>query len=145
VSYLLDTNLLSEPMRPGPDTGVLTWLAAADEDDVFVSAISFLEIRCGIHRLAPGKKQSQLESWLRSELRNRFAERIIPVDADVAEMAGRLIAASERKGRPIEARDACIAGTAVLYGLTLVTRNVSDFEVVLDAVLSPWSRGSRSR
>jgi len=130
-------------MKPRPDPGVLTWLASAEEDDVFLSAISFLEVRYGIHRLAPGKKRSQLDLWLKRELRDRFRDRIIPVDVDVAEMAGRLIADSERKGRPIETRDACIAATAVLYGLTLVTRNVSDFEVVVTSILSPWSRPSK--
>jgi toxin FitB len=142
VSYLLDTNLLSEATRPSPDAKVLEWLASADEDELFVSAISFLEIRYGIQRMAAGRKRSRLDNWYTADLRERFTGRVLPVDIDVADVAGRLIAESENKGRQIETRDSCIAATAVLYGLTLVTRNVSDFEIVVKSILSPWGRGA---
>lgn len=145
MSFLLDTNVLSEPTRPRPDPGVTAWLAAADEDDVFISAITIAELRHGIERIAPGKKRTLLDKWLEKDLHLRFATRILPFDHGVADMSGRVIANSESRGRPMELADAAIAATALLYGHTLVTRNVSDFEVVVESILSPWNRGPKFR
>jgi toxin FitB len=121
------------------------WLASTDEDDIFVSAITIAELRRGIERLPVGKKRTRLDEWLDRELYLRFETRILPVDSQVADLCGRLIARSEHKGRPMHLADACIAATAVLHGLTLVTRNVSDFLAVVSSMLSPWSRpGAKS-
>src|SRR3546814_3844406 len=68
VSFLLDTNLVSEWVRPKPDPGVVAWLADADEDRLFLSVVTLAEIRRGIERLAPGKRRQQLDAWLREEL-----------------------------------------------------------------------------
>ncbi len=146
MTFLLDTNVLSEPTRPRPDPGVLAWLAAVDEDEVFISAITIAELRYGIERLMAGKKRATLEGWLQQNLRLRFEGRVLPVNAHVADTCGRLIAYSESKGRPIAVADGYIAATAVVHGLTLVTRDVSDFEVVVKSILSPWTRaGLKSR
>ena len=139
MSFLLDTNVLSEPAGPRPDPAVLAWLASADEDATYISAISIAELRRGVQRLPPGRKGTRLDEWLEQDLCSRFEARILPVDSHVADMCGRLIAESEGKGRPMELADACIAATAVLYKLTLVTRNVSDFETVVKSILSPWT------
>jgi predicted nucleic acid-binding protein len=138
VSYLLDTIVLSEPTRPRPDPGVLSWLASANEDDIFISAITIAEIRHGFQRLSPGKKRARLDNWLDGDLRLRFETRILPVDSQIADTCGRLIAQSESKGRPMKLADGCIAATAVVHGLTLVTRNLSDFETVVKSILIPW-------
>ncbi|MGB9032092.1 MAG: type II toxin-antitoxin system VapC family toxin [Acidobacteriaceae bacterium] len=140
MSFLLDTNVLSEPTRPRPDPGVLAWLASVDEDDVFICAITIAEIRKGIQRLSPGRKRTRLDEWLEHDLYLRFETRILPVDSPVADICGRLIAHSESKGHPMELADGCIAAAALVHGMTLVTRNVADFEAVLKSVLSPWSR-----
>ncbi|MGC2298468.1 MAG: type II toxin-antitoxin system VapC family toxin [Acidobacteriaceae bacterium] len=145
MSFLLDTNVLSEPTRLPPDPGVLAWLASADEDDVFISAITIAEIRRGIQRLSPGKKRANLDEWLERDLYLRFETRILPVDSHVADLCGRLIAHSESKGRPMELADGCIAATALLHAMTLVTRNVSDFETVVSSILVPWSRPGAKR
>lgn len=144
MSFLLDTNVLSEPTRPRPDPGVVTWLASVDEDDAFISAMTIAELRHGIQRLPTGRKRSWLNDWLEKDLRLRFETRILSVDYHVADLCGRLIAQSQRKGRPMEIADACIAATALLYGHMLVTRNVSDFKAVVDAVVSPWSKAATS-
>ncbi len=145
MNFLLDTNVLSEPTRPHPDPEALAWLAGADEDEVFISAITIAELRYGIQRLTTGKKRAMLEDWLQQDLRPRFEDRILPVNAEVADTCGRLIAQSESKGRPIAVADGYIAATAVAHGLTLVTRDVSDFEVVVKSIFSPWSRaGAKS-
>ena len=138
MSFLLDTNVISEPMRARPNAGVLDWLARVDEDRVFLSVVTIAELRYGIERLAVGKRRDGLDAWLRKDLGTRFEGRVLPVDVGVADACGRLVARSELLGHPIEPRDAFIAATAEVHGLTLVTRNVSDFEPTLKAVVSPW-------
>lgn len=139
MSFLLDTNVLSEPMKQRPNTGVLAWLSQANEDQVFVSVVSITELRYGVERLAIGKRRERLDGWLRKDLILRFGGRILSVDLRIADACGGLMARSESMGRPIEARDAFIAATAEVHGLTLVTRNRSDFEPTVKAIISPWT------
>ena len=139
MSFLLDTNVLSEPMKERPNSRVLAWLAQVNEDQVFVSVVTVTELRYGVERLAVGKRRDRLDSWLRKDLISRFEGRILPVDVPIADACGGLMARSESMGRPIEARDAFIAATAEVHGLTLVTRNTSDFEPTLKAIISPWT------
>jgi predicted nucleic acid-binding protein len=128
VNFLLDTNIVSESVKPRPNPGIVNWLANADEDHVFISVVTVTEIRYGIERMPAGNKRKRLDEWLRVELPFRFEGRILPIDGVVADACGRLIARSEARGHPLEARDAFIAATAEVYGLTLVTRNISDFQ-----------------
>jgi len=139
MSFLLDTNVLSEPMKERPDSRVLAWLTQANEDQVFVSVVTITELRYGVERLATGKRRERLDGWLRKDLISSFEGRILPVDLRIADACVWLMARSESMGRPIEARDAFIAATAEVHGLTLVTRNTSDFEPTLKAIISPWT------
>jgi len=139
MSFLLDTNVLSEPVKERPNSGVLEWLSQANEDEVFVSVVTITELRYGVERLATGKRRERLDNWLRKDLIARFDGRILPVDLRIADACGGLMARSESMGRPLEARDAFIAATAEVHGLTLVTRNTSDFELTLKAIVSPWT------
>jgi predicted nucleic acid-binding protein len=139
MSFLLDTNVISEPMRPRPNSGVLKWLDEVDEDSTFISVVTITELRYGIERLATGTRRERLDNWLQKDLRFRFEGRILPVDFEIADASGRLVARSESLGRPIEPRDAFIAATAEVHGLTLVTRNITDFEPTVKAILTPWS------
>lgn len=138
MSFLLDTNVVSEWTKPQPNAGVITWMEEVDEDRVFLSVASLAELRHGIERLAPGARRSKLDSWLCQELPLRFEERILPVTKEVADEWGRVIARCEAGGRPLAAMDGLIAATAAVHGLTLVTRNTSDFETALKALLDPW-------
>ncbi|MBM3647291.1 MAG: type II toxin-antitoxin system VapC family toxin [Alphaproteobacteria bacterium] len=138
MSFLLDTNVVSEWVKPRPDPGLVAWLAESDEDRLFLSVVTLTELRYGVERLAAGRRQRQLDAWLSDELPLRFEGRMLPVDAAIAEGGGRLMALSEAAGRPIGTADAFIAATARMRSLTLVTRNVSDFTRVLEAVVSPW-------
>jgi predicted nucleic acid-binding protein len=142
MSFLLDTNVVSESTKPRPNPGVVAWLAAVDEDDVFLSVITLTELRYGVERLAQGRRRKQLDRWLQQDLPLRFEGRILPIDALVADTCGKLVARTESLGRPIEARDAFIAATAQVHQLTLVTRNVSHFETTVKSILTPWSEGS---
>jgi len=137
VNFLLDTNAVSEWVKPRPNPGLIAWMESADEDRVFLSVISLAELRYGAERMAAGARRSRIEEWLRDELPLRFAGRILPVDNHVAEAWGRTVSRAEAVGRPMGAMDAFLAATAELHRLTLVTRNVSDFPL-LKAVLNPW-------
>jgi predicted nucleic acid-binding protein len=139
MNFLLDTNVISEPMKARPNAGVLAWLAEADEDSVFLSVVTITELRYGIERLATGRRRDYLDRWLRKDLSSRFDGRILPVDLGIADACGRLVARSESMGRPIEPRDAFIAATAEIHGLTLVTRNAADFEATVKAIVTPWT------
>jgi predicted nucleic acid-binding protein len=103
MSFLLDTNVLSEPMRERPNSGVLAWLSRVNEDRVFVSVVTITELRYGVERLATGKRRERLDGWLRKDLISRFEGRILPVDLRIGDACGRLMARSESTGRPIEA------------------------------------------
>jgi predicted nucleic acid-binding protein len=139
MSLLLDTNVLSEGMKPRPNAGVVTWLATVDEDRVYISVVTLTELRYGVERMAAGSRRKRLEDWLQSELPLRFDGRILPVDETIADASGRIVARSEAAGRPIEAIDAFLAATAEVHRLTLVTRNQSDFQAVLKTTLNPWT------
>ncbi len=138
MSFLLDTNAVSEWVKPRPNPGLIAWMEAADEDRIFISVVSLAELRYGVERMAAGRRRSRLEQWLRHELPLRFESRILPVDAQVAEAWGKIVSRSEAAGRPIGAMDAFLAATAETHQMTLVTHNVSDFRL-LKAVLNPWS------
>jgi predicted nucleic acid-binding protein len=138
VSFLLDTNVLSEPFRPRPDIAVLRWLANVDEDRAFVGVATLAELRQGIDALAAGERRRRLEAWLEHDLPARFEGRILPVDLPVAEGWGRILARGRRAGRPIGVMDACLAAMAEVHGLTLVTRNTRDFANLGVLLLDPW-------
>ena len=138
MSFLLDTNVVSEWVRPRPNVGVMAWLAEADEDGVFLSVVTLAELRHGIERMAAGQRRRRLNEWLANDLLFRFEGRVLPVDVTVADSWGRLTASREASGRPISVADAFIAATAAVHGLTLVTRNVADFERTVRTI-SPWS------
>jgi predicted nucleic acid-binding protein len=136
--YLLDTNVVSEWAKPRPNPGVIEWLDEVDEDEVFLSVVTFAELRRGIERLAAGARRKRLDRWLGEDLPSRFDGRIAPVDGAIADEWGRLVARHETAGRPIHAMDALIAATAQIHGFTLVTRNVADFKLSVKSLLNPW-------
>ena len=141
MSFLLDTNVVSESTKPRPNPGVVAWLAGVEEESVFLSVITLTELRYGVERLAAGRRRRRLDRWLQQELLLRFEGRILPIDALVADTCGKLVAHTESVGRPIEARDAFIAATAQVHRLTLVTRNASHFETTVKSILTPWTEG----
>ena len=138
MSFLLDTNAVSEWVKPRPNPGLIGWMESADEDRIYISVVSLAELRYGVERMAAGSRRSRLERWLKDELPMRFEGRILPVDIKVVENWGKTVSRSESAGRPIGAMDAFLAATAEIYRLTLVTRNVSDFPL-LKAILNPWT------
>ncbi|HZS83803.1 MAG TPA: type II toxin-antitoxin system VapC family toxin [Stellaceae bacterium] len=141
MSFLLDTNLVSEWLKARPNPGVVAWLAEVDEDRVFLSVVSLAELRSGIERMADGARRQQLDAWLRDELPLRFEGRVLPIDEAVADAWGKVVARRPAAGQPIGAMDAFLAATAEVRALTLVTRNARDFALGRVAVVDPWRRG----
>ncbi len=138
MSYLLDTNVISEVLRPRPDPRVTAWFAAVDEAQVFLSVISLAEIRHGIERLPVGARRIKLEDWLDRDLPKRFAGRLFLVDDATATHWGQVMAETQALGRSMSVMDAFIAATARQYRLTLVTRNTVDFQHARLPLLNPW-------
>jgi len=138
MSFLLDTNAVSEWVKPQPNPGLIAWMEATDEDRVFLSVVTLVELRYGVERLPASKTRKRLEDWLENELALRFEERILGIDVPIAHVCGRIVARREALGRPIEVMDALLAATADIHRLTLVTRNDSDFEGTVPYV-NPWS------
>jgi toxin FitB len=141
VNFLLDTNVVSEWVRPQPDRNVILWLAEVDEDRVFLSVISFAEIRRGVEMLPYGRRRERLATWLAVELPVRFEERILDIDSHVAETWGVLVVRGQKLGLTLGSMDAFVAATAETHGLTLVTRNVKDFRRLGISLLDPWRPG----
>jgi predicted nucleic acid-binding protein len=140
VNFLLDTNVVSEWTKPRPNGGVVSWLAEADEDRIFISVVTLAELSYGVERMAIGNRRRRLEEWLRGELPLRFEGRVISIDRAVADAWGQVVAQREAVGRPIGAMDALIAATVKVHDFILVTRNASDFETTVRAVMNPWTK-----
>jgi len=138
VNFLLDTNVVSEWVKPRPNPRVIAWLDEVDEDRVFLSVVTLAELRHGIERLPPGHRRRRLDEWLRHEIPIRFQGRLLSIDVAIADAWGRVVAQREATGRPIGVIDAFIAATANFHALKLVTRNVRDFESVVTEIVDPW-------
>lgn len=137
MSYLLDTNVISELVRKSPDRQVLAWFKNVPDSALHLSVLTIGEIRHGVERMVKGQKREKLRMWLELELPAWFEERILPVSLAVAERWGRLIA--EQKGS-VPAVDSLLAATALHNELRLVTRNDKNFAFPGLDVVNPWSR-----
>ena len=138
MSFLLDTNVISEWVKPEPNPHVVEWLKEVAEDRVFLSVASIAEVRRGVELMPPGKRRDRLASWLTEDLPVRFDGRILDIDGRIAEAWGILMARGQKAGVNVGTLDAFFAATAEVHGLTLVTRNVRDFLKLGIRLLNPW-------
>jgi len=139
VSYLIDTNVISELVRPKPDAAVLDWFSRTPDEALFLSALTLGEIRKGVEKLTSPEeapRREKLRLWLEHDLRDWFGPRILPIGPDVADHWGRLLA---QAGRPVPAIDSLLAATALHHDLRLVTRNTRDFDYAGLEVINPWA------
>ena len=136
--FLLDTNTVSELVSVKPNQRVIDWMDAADENRLFLSAMTLGEIRQGVAALPQSNKRTRLETWLEVDLQTRVAGRILAVDGAVADRWGWIMAQAQVKGMTLPVVDGLIAATALHHNLTAVTRNVTDFAVVGLSVINPW-------
>ena len=139
MMFLLDTCVVSELVRPRPDAGMLAWLAAQDEGELALSVVSVGEITKGIHQLADEARRQRIASWLETDLKVRFKERLLPVDLETAEAWGAISGSAARRGEPVPVMDAWIAAVAARHRLTVVTRNLPDLTRCGAQVLNPWT------
>lgn len=136
MSYLIDTNVLSELKRKVPDQGVVEWFAQRPPQILYLSVLTLGEIRKGVEGVSDARRRQRLSDWLESDLRQFFYGRILSVDAAVADRWGRLVADA---GRPLPVVDSLLAATALTHDLVLVTRNVQDFSGLPVQLCNPWS------
>ncbi len=137
MNYLLDTCVISELVKPRPNTAVTDWLARIPADRLFLSSLTIGELKRGITRLLESKKKSHLMMWLETLLAD-YSDRILPVDRAVAEAWGIMQARAEDSGQRMSIIDGYITATASAYQMTVVTRNEGDFFPSHQAILNPW-------
>lgn len=141
MSYLLDTNVLSELVRVRPNPGVVAWFEDVPDDSLYISVLTIGEIRKGVELLADARRRERLRVWLEHSLPDWFGNRVLAVDLAVAERWGRLLA---QMNRPVAAIDSLLAATALHHELRMVTRNVQDFHFPGLEVINPWSPASKA-
>ncbi|RWX81704.1 type II toxin-antitoxin system VapC family toxin [Neorhizobium lilium] len=135
---LLDTNVISEPWKPAPDTTVLTWLDAQVIETLFISAISIAELRFAIASMPSGKRQTILHDRLEGEVLPHFDGRILPFNVGTSKFYAELMADSRVSGKAIGKADGYIAATAAENHLAVATRDTSPFEAAGLKVINPW-------
>ncbi|NUJ81157.1 type II toxin-antitoxin system VapC family toxin [Methylocystis sp. FS] len=137
--WLLDTNVLSELRRPRPNAKVVAFVASQPLDRLYVSVVTFAEIRFGIELVPDPARRGELQDWLTLKVRPLFTQRTLPVSEDVM-LKWRLLVEEGRKTRyTFSQPDLIIAATALLHGLTVVTRDTGDFEKARAPVINPWA------
>ena len=137
--FLLDTNIVSELVKPKPEPTVTAWIDSTDETLLYLSVLTLGEIRKGIGLLRDASRRVVLEAWLDSDLIWRFVDRILPIDRAVADRWGRLTAEAAVAKSPLAVIDGLLAATALDQNLTLVTRNTKDIVVTGVPVFNPWN------
>ena len=136
--WLLDTNILSELRRPKPERKVVAFITEQPLEDLFVSAVTFAEIRFGIETVASVTRRAELNDWLTHKVRPMFAQRALAVTEDIM-IKWRLLVEDGRKvGHTFSQPDLIIAATALHHGLTVVSRDESDYEQARVPIFNPW-------
>ncbi|MBZ5607963.1 MAG: type II toxin-antitoxin system VapC family toxin [Acidobacteriia bacterium] len=136
---VLDTNVLSEAMRPSPDAEVLRWMAGQPASQLFTTTITQAEILYGLELMPKGKRHASLKSAIEAMFEEDFGDRILPFDSDAALWFAQIAASRRKVGRPVSQWDAQIAAIARSRGAALATRNTDDFEHCGITLINPWS------
>ena len=136
---VLDTNVLSEAIRPMPSRRVLEWLAVQPASGLFTTTVSEAEFLYGLALLPTGKRRTSLEAAARRMFDDDFAQRVLPFDRAAATAFALIAAVRRKKGRPISEFDAQIAAIARIHGAAVATRNVDDFRDCGIEVIDPWA------
>jgi predicted nucleic acid-binding protein len=139
TGWLLDTNILSELRRPRPERKVLAFVASQPLELLYVSAVTFAEIRFGIERIADAGRRAELNDWLAHRLRPMFEQRVLAVSEDVMFKWRLLVEDGRKAGHTFSQPDLIIAATALHHGLTVVSRDVGDHRKARVPVHNPWS------
>jgi len=138
--FLLDTNVISELVKPRPEANVTAWIDGTDESLLYLSVLTLGEIRRGIAALPQSRRRATLEAWLDKDFRARFEDRILNIDPEVADRWGLLTAAARNSGIVLPVMDGLLAATALEHNLTLVTRDTDQIPSMGIAVFNPWEK-----
>lgn len=138
MRYLLDTNVISELVKPLPHENVWEWVNALPDEQLFISSITIGELQRGIELLPPSKRRSDYEHWLQEQILTQYADRIIAVDTMVMLQWGTLMAQTAAIGRSLPVFDSLLAATALTHNMHLVTRNAQDFADTGIQIVNPW-------
>ena len=138
TGWLLDTNVLSQLRRPKPDRKVVAFIAAEPLELLYVSAVTLAEIRFGIEVVADATKRAELNDWLAHKVRPMFEQRVLAITEDIMFKWRLLVEGGRKAGHTFSQPDLIIAATALHHGLTVVSRDVSDYQKAHAAVFNPW-------
>ncbi len=136
--WLLDTNVISELRRPRPSARVRRFVASQRLDDLFVSTVTFAEIRFGIEAVGDPIRRSELNDWLLHRVRPMFDQRVLEVSEDVMFKWRLLVEEGRKVGHTFSQPDLILAATALQHGLTVVTRDTGDYKLARVPLLNPW-------
>lgn len=136
---ILDTNVISEPMRLTPDEAATAWMRRQAVGDVFVTTISEAEMRFGIERMPQGRKRELLDAQITAVFDSDFRGRVLTFDSPAAHAYGEIVARVKRRGRDMEPLEAQIAAIAYVHGALLATRNIRHFEDCGVDLIDPWA------
>ncbi len=137
--FLLDTNVISELIRPKPEPKVTKWIDATEEELLFLSVLTLGEIRKGVVLLPRSARRTTLEAWLSSDLPLRFSGRILSIDQETADRWGRLSGLAGARRANVTVIDGLLGATATQHDLTFVTRNTKDVATTGVSVFNPWT------
>ena len=138
TGWLLDTNILSELRRPRPDARVVAFVSGQPLDLLHVSTVTFAEIRFGIELVKEVSRRMELNEWLEHKLRPMFEDRVLEISEDIMLKWRLLVEEGRKRGHTFSQPDLIIAATALQHGLTVVSRDVSDYELANVPVVNPW-------
>jgi predicted nucleic acid-binding protein len=138
---VVDTNVLSEPVKPTPNEGVVAWLRRHREPKLFTTATVVGELNEGVGMLAPGRKRLELQDDIDLIIATEYDGRILPFDLDAAQAYGFVHELRRIQGRPMQTEDAQIAAVCLVHDAALATRNTRDFEGLGLELIDPWSDG----
>ena len=139
MKALLDTNILSELRRPRPERKVVSFIEAQPVEMLYVSTATFAEIRFGIEAIKDPGRRAQINGWLTHTIRPMFGSRLLAITEDIMLKWRLLVEEGRRVGHTFSQPDLIIAATALHHGLTVVTRDISDYERARAPVLNPWT------
>ena len=142
TGWLLDTNILSELRRPRPQAKVVGFVSSQPLDRLYVSSVTLAEIRFGIELVGGANRRAELNDWLTNKVRPMFDQRVLPVSEDVMFKWRLLVEDGRKSGHTFSQPDLIIAATALLHGLTVVTRDALDYEKAGVPIFNPWSPGN---
>ena len=138
MKYLLDTCVISEVIKKEPNKNVIAWLQAQDEDNLFLSILTFGELQKGIQKHTDQTRKQKLKIWVEEDLKKRFENRIIPIDLKVVTNWGSIQGLAELAGKPMPTLDGLIAVSGLTYNCTIATRNTLDMEQSTAELFNPW-------